>query len=58
MRKCRRVRERVYYLASGGERERLAGCSGARRGDLLRERDTCREGESVGAADWLRARGE
>lgn len=43
------------YLASGGERERLPG-SVTRRGDLLRERDMCSEGESVGAAEWLRAR--
>ena len=38
------------YLASGGEREREVD-SGARRGDLLRERETCSEGESVGAAE-------
>lgn len=43
------------YLASGGERERLPG-SVTRRGDLLRERDMCSDGESVGAAEWLRAR--
>ncbi|MPD04765.1 hypothetical protein E2C01_100471 [Portunus trituberculatus] len=44
------------YLASGGERERLPG-SVTRRGDLLRERDMCSDGESVGAAEWLRERG-